>query len=191
MKSLKVIQILSKIAWVICIIVFICAIIGTVGCAIGLIVLPLTKDMVVQDGKTLAQLLIDRGTNIETAITACAVGLVGCGAGIALSKITELFFKKELALGTPFKAEVVHDMRRLALIHIITSLAVIIVLGIAIAVVKYFNPQLGAFRSYLGGTILLGIFLLILSLFCDYGVEMETPKVEDKTEEPKAEENKD
>ena len=102
MKSLSVIQILAKIARIICLIVFICCIIGAVGCAVGLLVFGVSKDLVIQDGKTLADLLAEKNVPIVMAYSGMAVGIVACGVEAFLAKHAELFFKRDIANGTPF-----------------------------------------------------------------------------------------
>ena len=172
MKSIRIIQVLAKIARVICIIVFVCSIVGAVGCMVGLIVLPLCKDIVVSDGKTLAELLIEKDMPLYKVYCALAVGLTSCGVSIFLAKYNELFYKREIEIGTPFNKEVVRDMRKTAIVNIITSLVLVIACSIAVAVVSNINKADMSFKFEYFSSIGYGITLLILSLFCDYGAEL-------------------
>jgi len=173
MKSLRIIQILSKIAWVICKIIFILCIVGASCCLLSLIILPIMKDVVIYENTTFTVLLMEKGTDLPTAITAVAIGLGVCGVSIFLAKYTELFFKKELDLGTPFNKVIVRDMRKLALVHVIASLVMIIAIAITVAIVRHFYPDLPKFNDHYGGSIGFAITMLIISLFCDYGAEKE------------------
>ena len=191
MKSLKIIQVLAVICRVICIIVFVACIIGAVGCLLGLTILPIVKDVVVHDGKTIAELIAEDGkTTVETIIAGCGVGLFGCGVEIFLAKYNELFYKKEIAVGTPFNKEIVRDMRILALVNILVSLTAVIMVGIALGIVRALVRDVQHFNNYIGTPIGYGIALLVISLFCDYGAELNNkPEVMEAeiSEEPKEE----
>ena len=191
MKSLKIIQVLATICRVICIVVFVACIIGAVGCAVGLVNLPIVKDVVVHDGKTIAELIAEDGkTNVETIITGCAVGLFGCGVEIFLAKYNENFFKKELQIGTPFKKEVVRDMRIMAVVNMATSLAAVIMVAIGVGIARALVRDIQHFNNYIGTPIGFGIAMLVISLFCDYGAELNGDKdvIEAEiSEEPKEE----
>ncbi|MBO4285904.1 MAG: hypothetical protein J5880_01055 [Bacilli bacterium] len=191
MKSLKIIQVLAVICRVICIIVFVACIIGAVGCLLGFTILPIVKDVVVHDGKTIAELIAEDGkTTVETIIAGCGVGLFGCGVEIFLAKYNELFYKKEIAVGTPFNKEIVRDMRILALVNILVSLTAVIMVGIALGIVRALVRDVQHFNNYIGTPIGYGIALLVISLFCDYGAELNNkPEVMEAeiSEEPKEE----
>ena len=175
MKSLRIIQILAKIARVICIIVFVCSIIGAVGCISGLIALPLTQDAIVIDGKTLAEYLLEKDIPIEKAYAAMATGLASCGVSIFLSKYNELFFKREIELGSPFNDEIVKRMRKVAIVNIVVSLVLSVACAISISIVENVTKINMSFRFDYFSSIGYGISLLIISLFCDYGAEKSKP----------------
>lgn len=175
MKSLRIIQIIAKIARILCFILFIVCIVGAAGASIGLIVLPLVKDMVIdsQNGTTLAEYLASQGSPVEFLYINMVVGIFACGEGIALCKINERFFKDELAIGTPFDHSVVSNMRRTGLINIIVSVAVSILCAIAVAIVQAINHLEVSSNYSLFSTVSFGLLLLLLSLFCDYGAELK------------------
>lgn len=191
MKSLRIIQVLAKICRIVCIIVFVACIIGAAGCFVALVILPIVKDIVVHDGKTIAELIAQDGkTNVNTIIAACGMGLFGCGVEIFLAKYNELFFKKEIEVGTPFKKDIVKEMRIVAVVNIAVSLSAVIMVGIALGIVRALVRDLQHFDNYIGTPIGYGIALLIISLFCDYGAELnEKPDAIEAeiVEEPKEE----
>ena len=180
MKSLKAIQTISKVLWVICKVMFILCIVGAAGCLLSLVILPITKDVVVYEDVSLTVLLADKGTSVTAAIVACAIGLFVCGVGIALAKYSELFFKKELDKGTPFDKEIVKNMRVLALVHIAVSVGLGVILGIAVLIIRKTVADFGDVDISNGSSFWFGISLLIISLFCEYGAENSNnpPKVE-------------
>ena len=190
MKSLKVIQVLFKIARIIALIAFILCIIGAAGCAIAIIVLSIMKDMVIVDGLTFAEYLASKGVEFGAVITYVIFGMVTCGFNIFLAKYSELFFLRELKQGTPFTKDMVKDMRKYGLVYIIVSLAATVVLVVAYGITAIFIKSLGKYDySYHVGSIIYGLFFIILSLFCDYGAERDeelannTPQEIDNKEE--------
>ena len=174
MKSLKTIQTLAKVGKILSLIAFILCIVCAVFCAIGVAVLPAMKDKVIQDGKTLEQLLIENKTNFITAITVCVIALISTLAGVFTSFLTLRFFKRELEVGTPFRFEIANKMKKLGLIHVIVSLALLVTIAIIVASVKSGHKELQDIKgTETGGTLWFGIALLILSVFCRYGAEKE------------------
>ena len=179
MKSLKIIQILAKIAWIICKIVFIACIVGASCCLLGLILIPIFKDVVVYEGKSVEVLIAEKGHPLYESILACAVGFASCGTGIFLGKYNELFFKEELDVGTPFKHEIVKKMRKVAIVDIAVSFALGLVCAIAVAIVEHVNHTTVDFKYELMSFVGFGISLLIISLFCEYGADVSEPKSEE------------
>ena len=180
MKSLKIIQVLSKIAKILCTVLFIVCIVGASCCALAVILLPIFKDTVIYENKSFSIIIAENGSNYMTAFVGSLVGLIVCSTGIFLSKYTELFFEKELELGTPFNKELVKDMRKMALVHIFVSLGIAILLAILVGCFKLNYPELDFSNDDHGGTIGFGIAMLIISLFCDYGAELSTTSADNK-----------
>ena len=139
MKSLKVIQVLAKIAWIICKILFILFIIGGVGCVMGLSLFAIVQGVKVNADQTVAQLLAEKGIQTPLAYAAMAAGLISCGGGAFLAKYTELFFKEELDVGTPFKHDMVKKMRKVAIVNICVSLGLAIVSSCVVSIVTVFD----------------------------------------------------
>lgn len=186
MKSLKIIQVLAVIARVICIVVFVACIVGAAGCALALTIFPLVKDIPLPDEKTISSILVENGTNWQTVVVGCVVGLLACGVNIFLAKYNEIFYRNEIKVGTPFKREIVREMRITAIVNIAVSVSAMITLGIIIGITKAFVRELGNIRLEFGGWLIgYGIALLVISLFCDYSAEKEDPEVIDN-QDPEA-----
>lgn len=176
MKSLKTIQVLAKIARIICLILFVTSIIGVVGSTIAIISYPYVQDVIVSEGKTVAQLLSEKGLGIKHVYFSLATSLAGCGLNVFLAKYTEVFFKKELEIGTPFHTGIVKSMRKMALVHIISSIAFAVAVGIAVAFMEVFGGvKINIEYSNLS-TIGFGLSFLVLSLFCQYGAEVQVKR---------------
>lgn len=174
MKSLKVIQVLFKIARIIALIAFILCIIGASGCAIAIIVLNVMRDVVIQNGQTFTELLASKGVDINAIVTYVVFGMVICGANIFFAKYSELYFLREIKEGTPFTRAMVKDMRKYGLVYIIASLAATVVISTAYAITTIFIKSLDKYDySYHVGSIIYGLFFIILSVFCEYSVEKD------------------
>lgn len=177
MKSLKIIQVLAKIARILCKILFIVCIVGASFSLLGLISLPLSFNFEISEGKTLIEYFNEQNLSAASAITSCAVALFTCGVGIFLSKYNELFYKRELDIGTPFKMEVVNDMRRVALVNIIVNISVYGAAAIAIAIVQRFYPDVKGMDNSFVGSVSYGLTLLLISLFCEYSAEKDKQNI--------------
>ena len=179
MKSLKIIQVLAKIIWIICKVLFVIFIIGAAGCLLGISLFTLVQPIKVNADQTVAQLLAEKGVNTAQAYAGMSAGLISCGGGIFLAKYTELFFKEELDAGTPFKHDIVKKMRKVALVNIIVSLGLSILCGIVVGVicaVNHIENNSDLFKIF--STIGFGLALLVISLFCEYGADLAEPKEE-------------
>lgn len=167
MKALKRIQLLSKIAEVVCRIIFIFCIIAVAGAAISLLVVGFAKNNVDFQNE-----LGKRNITLTKVVCDSLVTLLSCGCGIYLSYYNEKLFKKEIKLGTPFDLGLVKDMRKVAIINIILCIALSIVVAIVVAIVKAINNSTEAVDYDVWTTVMFGIFLLIISLFCEYGASL-------------------
>lgn len=176
MKSLRIIQALAKIARIICLIVFILCIIGAAGCLIGIIVVSSLRNVVLYEGKTLNDILIENRATFESVIAALIVGLLSTGVGIYLSKYNELFYKRELAVGTPFKMEVVKDIRKVSVVNIVVSFSLAVVATITVLIISGVTGVHVEVSYSLFGTIGYGLVLLLISLFAQYGAEIDEAK---------------
>lgn len=173
MKSLRTINVILKIVKVICYIIFGCAIAGAVGTVIGLGIFSLIKDMVIQDGKTLAILLLEKQVTVAMAYTYMAMALLSCLFTIALSFTMAKFLKGVINDTTPFTRKTVTNMRKLGLWMIIASLICGVLCGIAVLVVKKVDPASSNMTYWGSWSIGFGLWMLFLSLFIEYPVEIE------------------
>ena len=72
-------------------------------------------------------------------------------------------------------------MRKAALVNIITSIALAIAAGIALAIINVIFQTKIDYDYHLFNTVLFGLVLLFLSLFCEYGAKVNEPKEEPET----------
>ena len=187
MKSKKRIEVLVKVLWILCLIVFICCCVGAVGCVIGLGVFSAVQGIEF-DGKTIADMIVEKGVSVNDAYTGMAIGLFHCVVEGFLAMYLGLFFKKHSEKGVVFDKPLVKETRTVAIVYVIVSLAASILSGVGVGIAKVYDKTISV-KS--GGYISLAfaVCMLIVSLFLDYiaDIEAQKPAVE---EEPAQIENK-
>ena len=187
MKSLRIINVLAKIARVVCLILFILMIIGTLGCLMCTIFVPLLRNEVLYEGKTLEDIFVEKKLNFVTVETVCAIGTFVCAVNVFLTKYAEVFFARVVRQGTPFEMDTVKRMRKLAIVNIVVEIVTCIAVATTIAIVKVLNKDFIEFNnsSYYAGSISFGLYMLILSLFVEYGAIKDNPASAPAEEEKK------
>lgn len=183
MKALRTIQVLVKIARVICIIIFVCGIIGAVGCGLTLILMPLMQSLDLGEDLSIEALLAENGVTLAEAYASLSIALVSCILCIVLYKYTQKFFEKELELGTPFNMDIVKGMRKVALFHIIASLSISFISGLVLGIVAGIEGTQLNYEFDVFYTVGFGLFLLVISLFCEAGLDKAEPAPHDEVHE--------
>lgn len=178
MKSLSIIQRLSKIGKVLSNIAFIFSVIGFCGCIAGLLSLSFGNGSLLKIGRVTLHGLISEeyGYNIKSITAAFSGWLIVCAGEAVLAKFAELYFKNELKAETPFTMAGAKELLRLGILTIVipTGCAVAgsIVEGIIVGFMKvekaaamdlYFDNEAG---------IVLGIMFILGSLLCRYEIEL-------------------
>lgn len=176
-KSLRAIQVLAKIGKVMSRVVFICSIVGMAVCVMGVLSYNLIPDGIKVNGVTIHSMIESNANwSMGAAYAAAFTGFILCAAECAISKLSELYFKHELAAGTPFTVEGANEMLRLGICTISISLGAVIVAALcdAIAMSRFAYAaelQVGDF-SQVG----IGIGFIILSVVFRYGSELLAEK---------------
>ncbi|MBE6592906.1 MAG: hypothetical protein E7642_02825 [Ruminococcaceae bacterium] len=195
-KTLKTIQTIMKVGKVLATIVFVCCIIGAVGCALGIVGLSLTSMLgVTLDMKMLAELLDEEslamfadgsiGAYIGIAYFGCIVGIISCVAEAVLARLAVNYFKKELETGTPFTFEGAKEMFRLGVINLCVMLGLSVVEGMIFAILWIFFPEITEPSTSVSlGT---GLWMMILSVFFKHGAEISAQRSEENAEDVKEE----
>lgn len=180
MKSLNTIQKLSKIGKVLSKIVFIFSIIGIFGCIVGLLSLNLGKGgMIKIGGVTLHGLISEEfGYSMKGMTAALSGWLIVCAGEAVLGKFAELYFKNELAAGTPFTLAGARELQRLGILNIVIPTGCAVIGSIVEEVVAGFMEleQGAAVDMYFDNesSMVFGILLIVGALLCRYGAELST-----------------
>ena len=113
-KTLKTIQTLSKVAKILCTIVFIFSLIGAIGCTVGIIALAVIPDGFNLGGTTIHGIIEKSGgVNLGTCYAAMGMGAVLCVGECVLAKFAKCYFVNELEAGTPFTYDGAKELMRL------------------------------------------------------------------------------
>ena len=172
-SSLQTIQTLSKIAKVLCKIVFICCIVGAVGCLVGIwsLALGITGAMKL-GGVTIHSILSQSaGMTLGTMYASMTAGCILCAGEAILSKIAGDYFRRVLAVGTPFTTQGADELKRLGIWTIVLPLVTMIVASVACKILTIFLPGIAELRLDDYSSVALGVGFLVVSVLCRYGAE--------------------
>ena len=185
-KTLKTIQTLCKVGRILSKITFIICIVGAALCVAGIISLALIPEGIKFDGLTIQGLVQKHaGVSVNTCYAAMAAGIALCAGGAVLAKFEELYFKRELASGTPFTFDGAKELIRLGVLTIaipaVAALVAAIIFGVMRAVLPDVDEMKYNIHLYLG----MGIGYIFAGLLCRYGAELFAKK--DKKEKQQEE----
>ena len=177
MKALATIQKIAKAGRILSKIVFICSIVGAAGCLIGLITMPLIPEGLRIGGLSIHG-FIEKNANVSVGTTyaSLATGMIICGGEIALAKIAELYFKRELAAGTPFTFAGAKELKRLGFCAIFIPLGTAVLSGIVYAIMAFAFDNVADMDGNYTFSIGLGIMFLVMSAVCKYCAELEAER---------------
>ena len=177
MKTLNTIQVLAKIGKIVSKIIFVFCIVGFCGCAAGILSLAIGTEAFRLGGVTIRGLIENSsGMDAPTMYAAMASGMVVCAAEAVLCKFSEVYFRNELADGTPFTRHGAKELLRLGILAIALPLAAAILCSIGADIAGVAYPGLDTLSFGEGSSAGLGIMLIVLSLFCRCGAELSEGK---------------
>lgn len=173
MKTLDIIQKLSKIGKILSKIMFIFCIIGFCGCIAGILSVALGAPTLKIGGVTLESILnTEAEVTVGTVYAAMAAGMILCAGEAVLAKFTEHYFKRELADGTPFTLAGAKEMQRLGILTICLPIGTQIAAEIVHAVMDQSMQSVAPLRLDSAGSVALGVMFIVISLICRYGADM-------------------
>lgn len=170
MKSLERVQKISKIISIFVQIIFFCCIVGLVGSILGI----LSVATIGKDPAVWTQISRDAQATVtfDIMMCYCIVGAILSAGGITLYYYVKEFYKKELAIGTPFNKEIVRNMQIIGILHIAIPLGALILSSIVMAI---FRVDID-FSNI--GDITIGLTYLALSFVFDYGADLRNIEIE-------------
>lgn len=172
-KNLHAIQVLAKIGMIMSKIVFICCIVGAIACAMGAVSIGLIPDGIRINGMTIHSMIeSNAGLSLGASYMAAFTGFLFCAAECAISKLAELYFKHELAAGTPFTVEGARELLRLGICTISISLGTVVVASICNAVAMNRFSDVADLQTGDFAQVGLGVAFIILSVVFHYGADL-------------------
>lgn len=179
MNTLKAIQTLAKIGKIFSKIIYICCIVGFCGCIVGIVSLALGAESFKLGGVTVHSMIENSaGMNLPTLYASMTVGLLFCAAEAVLCKFAEIYFKNELADGNPFTLRGAKELMRLGILSIAIPLGTVIVCSIGVAIADNIYPGIDKLSIGEFSSVGLGVMMIVLSLFCRYGAELNEGKLD-------------
>ena len=173
MKTLKTLQTLSKIGRVLSTIVFVFCIVGAIGCAIGIVGLAFIPEEGFKLGDMTIKGLVEKGElSVSTCYAAMAMGIIACVCEAVLAKFAERYFKNGLAAGTPFTFDGAKELMRLGVLAICIPVGASILCGICYGIFTIAMKDVGEIVAHGGGSIGLGVMMIVGSLLCKHGAEV-------------------
>lgn len=181
MKTLKTIQTLSKIGKVFSKIVYICCLIGAIGCAVGMASLPFADaDVLKIGGVTIHGLIVNRaGIDLASLYPLMSGALLVCVGEAVTAKFAEKYFTHELAAGTPFTTDGAKELLRLGILTICVPLGTLILAQIVSGVIAEIIGCGEVFKLDGDGSVTLGVMFIFMSLLCKYGAELREKSADD------------
>lgn len=181
MKTLNAIQTIFKIGRILSKIIYICCIIGVVGCTIGIASLPFADTGVLKiGGVTIYGLIVNRaGIDLNSLYPLMTGAMIVCIGQTIAAKFAEAYFAHELTAGTPFTLNGAKELLRLGILTISVPLGALILAQIVSGVIAEFIGCGEAFKLDGGDSVTLGAMFLVMSLICKYGAELREKSEDD------------
>lgn len=181
MKTLKIIQTLSKVGKILSKIILICCIIGAAGCAVGMASLPFADTGIIKiGGVSIHGFIVNRaGIELNSLYPLMTGAMTVCIGQAVTAKLAERYFTHELAEGTPFTFSGAKELMRLGIITLAVPLGTVILAQIISGVMAEIIGCGEAFKTDGGDSIELGVMFIVMSLICRYGAEAQEKKDDD------------
>ena len=177
MKTLITIQTLAKIGKAFSKIIYVCCIVGFCGCIVGIVSLAIGAETFKLGGVTVHSMIENKaGMNLPTLYASMAVGLLFCASEAVLCKFAEIYFKNELADGNPFTLRGAKELMRLGILTVAIPLGTVIICSIGVSIADNVYPGIDKLSIGEFSSVGLGIMMIVLSLFCRYGAELNEGK---------------
>ena len=179
-KALSNVMTVFKVARIVAKVILILCIVGSAGCVLGLVLLPLADVLLRTD------IFAKQGINLATAYGDCIIGAVTCAGEAIFAFLAYRYFENVEKAGTPFTYDGSKEVFRLGLASLIIAVATSVAAGIVSFVImlltspEAFEPNIGIEFS-----LTTGLFFMFLSMIFKYGAELQEAKSEDAKQEDK------
>ena len=178
MKTLQIIQKLSKIGKILCKIVFILCIVGFCFCAVGIASLALGAKTVKIGSITMESLIkTEAELTMGTLYASMIVAMILCSGKAVLAKYAEHYFRGEIEDGSPFNQIRAAELKRLGILTICIPIGTQIIAETVYDALSHIWNNAAPLELDNSGSVALGIMFIVLSLICRYGAECQKGEV--------------
>lgn len=179
MKTLNTIQTLSKVGKVMSKIVSAFCIVGFVGCIVGMIAMGIGAESVKLGGVTLESILETKANiSLGTIWATIAAGMILCVGEFFVARMAHRYFDNELKAGTPFTLEGAKELLHLGISAIWIPIVAAVLAEVAHGVIGQFMETVEPLSLDSFDNVGLGVMLIVASLLCKYGAELNQHEVE-------------
>lgn len=164
-KSLKAIQIIVKVAKVLATIVFVCSIIGGVGCLVALFAFAAVQEVIIP--------LLEENSVMTAAdiIFTFVSGVIFCAGEAVLAKFAMVYCEHELQAGTPFTYDGAKEVLRLGILSLAIPAGISLVVSVAYGILTLIYPDMLVTMEN-SFSMTTGLALLAASVVFRYGAEL-------------------
>lgn len=177
MKALNILQIIAKVAKVLCSIVYIMSIVSISLCMVGIITLIFFPSFATIEinGLTI-QAIIQNNTDLTIPAMYFLLidGIIVSGCQLFLSNTAKKYFINVLAVGHPFTKEGAKELFDLGIYTIVIPLGCLIIASIVFEIFSAVNPDFYKFNGEHYLSVGLGIAFIVCSLIFKAAVEEKT-----------------
>ena len=191
MKTLQIIQTISKIGRIVSKVIFVCCIVGFCLCIVGIAGLAIGSPALRLGDVTLEGILQqEANTTTGTLYTTMAIYAIVCAAQAVLAKFADRYFTRELADGTPFTLDGAKELLRLGILSVCIPVGTQIVVQIVQTILVRALTDVDAQTPEMAGSVTLGVMVIVAALLCRYGAELlrenASPAAEENGAPPQA-----
>lgn len=174
-KTLSTIQTLSKIAKILSKIVFIFCIVGFCGCIVGMICLRFVPGNIFVIGDVTIHGIIENsaGLSMGTMYASMTAGLFLCAGEAVVAKFAEVYFRHELAAGTPFSFAGAKELLRLGILTICVPVGALVACNIAYNIINHVMENVADMHLDSYQSVGIGVMFILISLLCKHGAELQ------------------
>lgn len=174
-KTLNSIQTVSQICKVISKIIEVCCTVGCIICGVALVGYAMYPHGILKLGGMNVHLLLEKtnGLSDEAIIAYVVLTLVICIAEGIVAKAFYNYFKNELKAGTPFTFEGAKELMRVGILSMVIPMVALIGCQIAINIASELSSSNLAIDFDPNLNIGVGVVLIIMSLVCKHGAEVQ------------------
>lgn len=172
MKTLQIIQTLSKIGKVLSKIIYICCIVGFCGCVVGIVALAVGEQSVKIGGVTLYSILqTEAGISKGEIWSAIVAGMILCAGEFSVSRLACRYFTRELEDGTPFTLGGAKQLLHLGISVIWIPIVSAVLAQVAHGVIAQVMGNAESMHLDAFDSVALGVMFIFMSLLCRCGAE--------------------